>query len=369
VGKVATDDAAYSSDHDPAGNRGGYRGVGVPVSSGTRSIPQEVDPPEFFRYRRLLSPWFSATASAAWGPWLTRLADALLDERIETGKLDFIGDFGFPLPACFVVAWLGLPVRDWQELIYPFHNLVAARPGSRERDEASRRLVDVLVLLRQTIAERRVSPRADLISQLTCGLTDEEVVSVCQLLLFGGADSTTALLGRVLHWLGAHPDQRHRLVDDPHMMNNATEEFLRYFSPIHFNGRTVTRDTELGGCLLRAGDRVLISWVGANHDATVVEAPGEVRLDRERVRHVAFGVGIHRCLGAHFARLMFTIMLTAVLTRMPDYRVIESAAVDYPSIGQVNGFASLLAEFPPARRVGPGLATALHAPTGLAVSR
>ncbi|MEV0275882.1 cytochrome P450 [Streptomyces sp. NPDC050610] len=364
VAAVAGDDATYSSDHDPTGERGGFRGVGVPFSSGTRSIPQEVDPPEFFRYRRLLGPRFSHTACEVWRPWLSGLTAALLDERIESGRIDLVGDLGFPLPACFVVAWLGLPAEDWRELTHPFHTLVSSTPGSAEHTEAGRLLDEVLALLRGVVADRRRSPRADLISYLTAEaahLTDEEAVSVCQLLFFGGADSTTALLGRSLEWLARHPDERRRIAGDPALLDSATDEFLRYFSPIHFNARTVTRDHELGGCPLRAGDRVLISWAAANHDPAAVDSPELLRVDRASARHLAFGAGIHRCLGAHFARLMFQTMLSAVLERLPDYEVIGSEAVDYPSVGQVNGFVSLPATFTKGERRGPGLPAALRA--------
>ncbi|WP_049717767.1 cytochrome P450 [Streptomyces caatingaensis] len=365
VAAVAGDDATYSSDHDPEGARGGFRGVGVPFSSGTRSIPQEVDPPEFHRYRRVLAPRFSRTACEVWRPWLADLATALLDERIGTGRIDFVGDLGFPLPACFVVAWLGLPAQDWRELTHPFHTLVSAAPGSAEHRAAGRLLEDVLALLREVVADRRRAPRGDLISHLTrrgTGLSDDEVVSICQLLFFGGADSTTALLGRSLEWLGRHPDERRRLREEPELTDRATDEFLRYFSPIHFNARTVTRETELGGRRLRAGDRVLISWAAANHDPATVENPERLVVDRAPNRHLAFGVGIHRCLGAHFARLMFETMLSAVLERMPAYEVDLAGATDYPSVGQVNGFAALPATFAPGPRVGTGLEAVLASP-------
>ncbi|KXK61301.1 hypothetical protein AWW66_14260 [Micromonospora rosaria] len=362
VREVARTPEVFSSDHDPTGERTGYRGVGIPASVGTRSLPQEADPPESAFYRRRMSRWFSPREVARWEPWLTELTEHLIDARIATGRLDIADDLGFPVPAALVVALLGLPVPRWRELVDPFHTLVTHPPGTPSHDRAQAGLADVLALLAETVARRRREPGTDLISGLVGDadgdrpLTDQEVVSIAQLVFFGGVDSTTALISSVVHWLDAHPTERDRLAADPRLLEPATEEFLRYFSPIHLNGRTVAADTVLDGCPLKAGDRLLISWAGANHDDTAIAEPDRVVLDRPDNRHVAFGAGVHHCLGAHFARTMFRVLLAAVLRRIPDFRVDAAGVRRYPSVGQVNGFRRLPVTFAPRPPRTPGRA-------------
>ncbi|WP_271188834.1 cytochrome P450 [Dactylosporangium matsuzakiense] len=359
--QVARDPATFSSDHDPTGERTGYRGVGIPHSVGTRSLPQEADPPESTFYRRLMSPWFSQTAVARWEPWLTRLAEHLIGAKLPEGRLDVADDLAFPAPAMLVTALLGLPVDDWRELVDPFHTLVTRRPGDPEHARAEAGLTEVLRLVADTVARRRHEPGEDLLSGLVAArpggrrLSDEQIVSIAQLVFFGGVDSTTALVTSAVHRLDTHPAERARLTGEPGLLGAATEEYLRWFSPIHLNGRTVTTDVTLGGCPLKAGDRLLIAWAGANRDPATAAEPERVVLDRPDNRHLAFGAGVHHCLGAHFARMMFRVVFSALLRHVPDFRVDHAGAERYPSVGQVNGFSHLPVTFTPrAARGGAG---------------
>jgi cytochrome P450 len=155
--------------------------------------------------------------------------------------------------------------------------------------------------------------------------------------------------------LSQHPDQRRRLIKDPSLWETATEEFLRRYPPIRSHARTVTAAVEIGGCPMRPGDRVLISERSACHDEEAFLHADEVILDRFPNRHVAFGLGIHRCAGMHLARLQYRQLVTAVLARMPDYRVDETQLAQYPVQGAVAGWASAPATFTPGpRRLDPG---------------
>ena len=363
VAAAARDDESFSSDHDVDGTRNGYQGVGLPVSVGMRSVPMEVDPPEFFEYRRLLNPRFTRAACAEWRPWLDEQAHALIDKRIESGRIDFAEDLAIPLPSMFMVSLLGLPLDEWRPLTEPFHRVVTELPGTAEHADACDGLERVFARLRAEVAARRGAGRGaavgdDLTSHLAAAevggrpLNDDEVVGMLQLMLFGGVDSTTALIAQALLWLDGHPAWRGRLADDAALRDPATEEFLRYFSPVPLNGRTVTRDMELGGARLHERDRLFLSWAAANHDPEAFEAPDAVVLDRAPNHHAAFGIGLHYCIGAHFARLMFRVVLDAVFERMPDFAVDRAGAVRYPSNGQVNGYSRLPATFTPGPRRG-----------------
>ena len=149
---------------------------------------------------------------------------------------------------------------------------------------------------------------------------------------------------------------RARLVDDADLLNLATEEFLRHFTPAQGGGRTITQDCEVAGFEFSEGDRVFLSYAMCNHDPSVFPDPDDIVLDRFPNPHAAFGLGVHRCIGSNLARLGFKHMLREVLRRMPDYRVDRAGRVQYESIGVINGYQHLPATFTPGEREGPPLA-------------
>jgi cytochrome P450 len=155
----------------------------------------------------------------------------------------------------------------------------------------------------------------------------------------------------LLH-LGTHPDLRQQLIDDPQLYRTATDEFLRYFSVNQQLSRTVTRDVVLGGQQLRRNDRVIISWLAANHDEHEFERPDDIVLDRSPNRHVAFGLGPHRCIGSHLARVMFEVMVKAVLDRIPDYRVDTNGVYEYLGNPSMTGLGRLPVTFTPRAKRG-----------------
>jgi len=182
-------------------------------------------------------------------------------------------------------------------------------------------------------------------------LTDDEVTSILITTLGGGIDTTTALIANALVYLHHHPEHRGRLARDESFVTSFCEEMLRYYSPVQGFARTVTTDTDLGGCALRRGDRVFLSWAAANHDPLVFDRPEEIIPERFPNRHTSFGVGAHRCVGSTLARAEFGVVLREVLLRMPDYSLADGA-VRYSNIGTANGWHRLPARFTPGRRVG-----------------
>ncbi|MFD6103216.1 cytochrome P450, partial [Nocardia salmonicida] len=176
------------------------------------------------------------------------------------------------------------------------------------------------------------------------------------LLIGGGFDTTTALTAHALEWLSENPDQRETLSRDrDELLDSATEEFLRYYTPAPGDGRTIAEDCEVVGTEFKEGDRVWLSWAMANRDPAVFDDPNEVILDRRRNRHYSFGLGVHRCIGSNVARTVFKRMLLAVLDRMPDYRCDPETTVHYDTIGVIQGMRHLPATFTPGPRLGLGL--------------
>jgi cytochrome P450 len=206
--------------------------------------------------------------------------------------------------------------------------------------------------------ERRAAPGDDLISRLMSlevdgrTLDDGEVLAVLWNLVAGGLDTTGSLTSLTLRYLAGHPDHRARLADDPARLVAATEEFLRYFTVVETTTRTVIRDVTLSDQDLHRGDHVLVSWLSANRDPAEFAEPDRVILDRAPNRHLTFGVGPHRCIGMHVARVVFQVMVSEVLRRIPDFEVDQAATRLYPN-NSVIGVATMPIRFTPGVPEGP----------------
>ncbi|MEO6886161.1 MAG: cytochrome P450 [Jatrophihabitantaceae bacterium] len=373
ISRIARDDQEFSSARAPAGGEG--TAIVIPRGAGLEQFPIELDAPSAGMYRDLVNPLLNQDAVEKLVPMIARHAARVVDEFIEFGSCDLVRDLTNPLPAAVTLDWLGFPAEDWPKLAGPVHDIFAAVAGSERAMRGAAGLAYMDQRIRELIQDRRVHPAADAASALTAArrpdgaeFTEDELVSVIGLLIAGGVDTTTSLTGSVLVHLSRHPDQRRRLIESPDLMDGATEEFLRAFAPSQSMARTVLTDVEVDGCPMHKGDRVLIPWVAANHDPEVFPEPAEVRLDRDASRHLSFGIGIHRCAGAHLARAMFREMMTQVLTRLPDYEVLEEGLVAYPTLGNQAGWDAIPATFPAGPRVGADGATGTHALTATALN-
>ena len=333
--RIARDDATFSSAREYAAGEGTV--IVIPRGAGLEQYPIELDPPRATDYRDLINPLLTPTAVDALLPMIARHTTRVIDAFITSGSCDFVADLTNPVPAAVTLDWLGFPERDWAPLAGPIHDIFAAVAGSERAIRGGAGLAYMDQRIRELVRERRVAPAEDAVSVLVAArrpdgteFSEDELVSVIGLLIAGGVDTTTSLTGSTLVHLARHPEQRQRLIDSPDLLETATEEFLRAFAPSQSMARTLTRDSEIGGCPVHTGDRVLIPWVAANHDPAVFAEPEQVRLDRDASRHLSFGIGSHRCAGAHLARAMFREMMTQVLTRLPDYRIDESGLVASP---------------------------------------
>jgi cytochrome P450 len=357
-----------SSDFDYKNERRGYRGVGIP--SENRYAPAgfiEMDPPEQQQYRRALDPYLSPAAVERWRPFIDALVHACLDEKIESGRIDFVDDLANIVPAVLTMGLMGLPLADWTIYCEPAHGMVRTPPSSPDFERVRNLSTAMYERLSEAVAEIRREPRPGLIDALiNCTIggapaVDLDVNNTMILLIGGGFDTTTALTARGLQWLSEHPDERSRLSRERDMLlDSATEEFLRFFTPAVGDGRTITPGCTVGGVELEEGDRLWLSWAMANRDERVFVDADRVVLDRSRNRHTSFGLGVHRCIGSNLARLMFKRMLVAVLDRMPDYHCEPEGAEYYESVGVINGMSHLRSSFTPGARVGPSLEDTLE---------
>lgn len=357
VARVARDDFTFSSRHDLPNDGKSYTGITIP-SPPVRSTPIEMDPPEFYEYRRLLNRRFAPEVIETLRPKMLEFASWCLDRRIESGEIDLVLDLANPVPAMMTLEFLGIPVEHWEEYAEPMHQMIYTPPESPERDAAMAKYMRMVATLAEVIQERKRDPREDLITYLVQAkidghpIPDSEVLEICHLVIAGGVDTTTALVADAFDYLDRNREARRRLIEDPALILSASEEFLRYFSPVQLLARTATKDVEIGGQQIHAGERVAVCWAAANHDEGTFERPEEIVLDRFPNRHAAFGLGAHRCLGSTFARVEIEIMLGEVLRRMPDYELVRDGLEKYESIGIVNGYVKMPARFTAARRMG-----------------
>jgi cytochrome P450 len=352
-----------SNDHDPAGQRRGYKGISIPSpETGFRGGFLEMDPPEQRHYRQLLNPYLSPAAVARWTPLVDELVRASLNEKIESGRIDFVDDLANIVPAVLTLGMLGVPLKNWDIYVEPVHASVYTPPNSPDmaRIQASR--IAMRDDMMAQLAHIRANPRPGLIDALARAEIngtvppDFELLGIIALLIGGGFDTTTALTSHALEWLSQHPDQRARLsAERDTLLNPATEEFLRFFAPAPGDGRTIAADCEIAGQQFKEGERLWLSWAMSNRDPDVFPNPNEVDLARTGNRHHSFGLGIHRCIGSNVARMVFKRMVIAVLDRLPDYVCDPAGAEHYQTIGIIQGMKHLPATFTPGPRIGDGL--------------
>lgn len=278
---------------------------------------------------------------------------------IESGKADLVADLAHPLTANFIMHVTGLPREQWWEYSIPVIAAIGREGGDSQRAPTREQTTQ---LLSEEIVRQRGSPRGSpdekvvpyLLEAEIDGrkLTHEEIMAIMELLLNGGFDTTMAAISHSFLYLHRRPDQRRRLIENPALMDNAVEEFLRWVTPQQALFRTATKDTEIGGAPIKKGEKVMLAGAAANHDPEVFPDPHEVKFDRENIRHLSFGVGAHLCLGLNVARLEMKAALSKVLQRMGDYVVDEAHVERSPGLGIVNGIERLPVTFTPGKRAG-----------------
>lgn len=355
VRAAARDSKTFSSRHDLPNGSSPFQGINIPSVEG-RYLPIELDPPEQLDWRRLLAPRFSPAMADKLRPMMEQFCTWNLDQHIESGEIDLVEGYTSAVPAMVTLHLLGLPLAHWHTYVEMTHKINYTADADRMRVFAQ-----FDAMLREVVIaaqSRRTEPRDDLLTTLVQmkikgePLSDADIASACGTIIAGGIDTTSAVVSGSLKYLADHPDLRQRLIDNPDLVPAAVEEFCRFVSPVTGLARTASCDVELGGQKIKAGDRVQVLWHGANMDSKVFADPTHVDIDRDTSSHVTFGFGAHRCLGSSIARADMPIMLRHVLTRIPDYRLVEGKTVRYPSIGVSNNYVSMPARFKPGKRVG-----------------
>jgi cytochrome P450 len=316
----------------------------------------EEDGPQHVQSRRALNPYFTPRVVESERSRMSEVAAWFLDQKIESGEMDFVLDYANPVPAVITLDRMGLPMENWQSWSHTMHAVLAFPAGSPEQVEAAEAAKLLQEEMLQAALARRADPRDDPTTVIANIRVDGERLSDYDLgrtmwtVTVGGLNTTTGLVAMAVRYLAAHPDDRRRLVENPELYPRATEEFLRVFAPQRVNSRTVARDVVLGGQQLHRGDRLLVCRWAANLDEKGFDRADEVIIDREVNKHFAFGLGAHRCLGSSVGRIMAQVVLREFLERVPDFEIDEDAVVEPDGSPALAGILSMPIRFTPGAR-------------------
>ncbi len=308
-----------------------------------QSVPISLDPPEHTKYRIPLQQAFSPKAVMARKEEVRALADSLIDAVIAQGHCDFIPAIAEPLPVQVFMKMMGLPLERQAKFRQLVHEFMA--PGMREPVEMARRLRMVADAMLDVIKARKDDLKDDLISLLWKTQIDGKPMTLdtmedyAVLLFIAGLDTVINGMGYGIRHLARNPDLQNRLRANPELIPEATEELLRRYT-FTIPMRRVTKDTALEGWTIRAGEWVAIYLPGADLDKKEFEAPETFDINRSNKVHIAFGVGPHRCLGSHMARLELQILYTRMLERLPTFRLDPEKPVKFHA-GNIIAFDSL----------------------------
>lgn len=317
------------------------------------------DPPQHTRVRKLVNKAFTRAEIEGMSTRITEIIDTLLDRVIAAGKMDLIADFAFPLPITLICGILGFPVADrdqlkhWSEEVQLAAEPVLIADSIDRGGKAAREMFDYF---RSQIQSRRQKPQEDLLSALVQAEEDGDTLSLDELLanllllVIAGHETTVNLIGNGMLALIQNPNEMKKLRNNPNLTPSSVEEFLRYQSPLQVTERYVKEDAELEGQHLKKGDRVSVVLGAANRDHRQFENPHTLDIERQPNKHLAFGQGIHFCVGAPLARFEGKLAFEALLSRLPNISL-ATEEVEYKPITGFRGLSSLPINFDVTARV------------------
>jgi cytochrome P450 len=287
------------------------------------------DPPNHTRLRRLVNKAFTPRVVEQQRKRVQEIVNDLLDRVKGRGEMNLVADLAYPLPVTVIAEMLGVPAEDqadfkqWSDTLTVLLDPLQAEGGM---EPAERVYIELSAYMRKIFAERREHPREDLISALVHveeggeKLNEAELLSLVTLILGAGHETTTNLIGNAVRALLAFPDERRRLQDDPSLIRTAVEEFLRFDSPVQVTDRVAKEDVDIDGHRIQKGEIVALLLGAANRDPDQFREPDRLDLGRQENPHIAFGHGVHFCLGAQLARVEAQAAIQSLLETFPNLR-------------------------------------------------
>jgi len=308
-------------------------GVTVPPGVGLSMLDR--DPPDHTRLRSLVSKAFTPRVVEGLRPRIQKIVDDLITRAEAVGRMDLIEEFAYPIPVNVICEMLGVPIEDherfkgWSLDIARGLDSVWLPPESEipKRSGAARHAIGDY--MRGLIAERRASPRGDLLSALIAAeeagdkLSEDELIATCILLLIAGHETTVNLIGNGTLALLRHPEELRRLRETPGLITSAVEELLRYDGPVQRTARITSTEVTIGGRTIGKGEMVMPFIGAADRDPSQFSDPDRLDLGRTDNRHIAFGWGIHFCLGAPLARVEGQIAIDTLVRRLPRLTLVD----------------------------------------------
>jgi cytochrome P450 len=305
-------------------------------------IPLEIDPPEHHRYRTVLDPFFSPNNLRPLEPLLRKQINSFIDSFIDRGSVDLLSEFFVPYPTQVFLTLYGLPLEDGPTFLRWKDDMIRSSildPAAGLRTGAE------FYAYMTPFIESRDGNGDDLLSKMVkAGLTVEEILDITYLFIMAGLDTVTTALSASFAYLASHPEQRRRIAEDPSLVSSAVEELLRVETPAPALSRRATSDIEVGGVMVRAGEEVFCHLGAANADLDGCPNGTEVDLSRPDNRHATFGLGVHRCLGSHLARIEVRLVIDEFHRRIPDYELAPDT--DLFRVPFFEGFERLPIVFP-----------------------
>jgi cholest-4-en-3-one 26-monooxygenase len=316
-----------------------------------------MDAPEHTRRRKLVSRGFTPRRVRDHEPTILRICTEIIDRVAPKGECDFVWDIAAPLPLLLIADMLGFPPDSYDDLLRWSDDLIRATTANPD-PEIAQAGAEAMIGFREfqlgVIADRRSKPPQDDLVSILCHaeidgerLDDESILNESLLILIGGDETSRHVMTDGMLALLEHPDQQAILRDDPSTIEFGVEELLRWVSPIKNMSRTVTRELEMHGQTLRAGDQVILMYPAANRDPRVFEDPERFDVRRDPNPHLAFGFGPHFCMGASLARLELKVMFSELLRRLPDLHLAGDPLPRRPS-NFISGPEAMPVAFTPA---------------------
>ncbi len=349
-----------SVDTESFSNAGGIRPKFPPLP-----MMIDFDAPEHVRRRRLVSEGFTPKRVRAMEDKLRLVCDSLIDTVCERGSCDFVKEIAAPLPIIMIGDMLGVAPDDRDDLLRWSDDMLKGQ-GSPDPDamiNAANAFTEYSEYIHPVFEDRRASGNSDDLVGVLChaeidgdSLDDGSLVHETLLILIGGDETTRHVISGGVEELLAHPDQVAQLAADPAaMMPGAVEEMLRWVTPIKNMARVATRDVELAGEQIKAGQELILLYPSANRDEDVFEHADTFDITRSPNPHLAFGFGAHFCLGNQLARLELRVMVERVLARLPDLRLaVERGALPRRAANFISGIEEMPVAFTPTDSLGVG---------------
>jgi cytochrome P450 family 142 subfamily A polypeptide 1 len=336
---------------------------GIRPAMGPLPMMIDMDAPLHVERRRLVSAGFTPVRVRAMEAELGRICDAIIDEVIEKGECDFVADIAAPLPLIVIGNMLGVAPEDRGDLLRWSDDMMKGQ-GSEDPQLLENMITafaEYTIYMNGVIEDRRRTGKDDdLVGILVHageegdGLDDDSLIHETLLIVIGGDETTRHVISGGVEALMTHPEQMAALQADRSGLNLAVEEMLRWVTPIKNMARVTTRDVEIRGTTIPAGDELLLLYPSANRDEEIFENPHTFDITRTPNDHVAFGFGAHFCLGNQLARLEMRTMIDRLLSRMPDLARADSSPLEHRDANFVSGIESMPVTFTPGAKVGAG---------------